>query len=69
MKEYIFYTAEGYTSAPNENVEVENCQVLGTIKGRNIEEAKLELLKSNPWITEAGFSPSEFVVLQIMTKE
>ena len=59
MNEYIFYTAEGYTMAPNENVNVENCQLLGTAMGNDEYEAKSNLLNDNPWIIEAGFSPSE----------
>lgn len=29
MNEYIFYTDEGYTEGPNEDLPVENCQMLG----------------------------------------
>ena len=29
MKEYIIYTTEGTTYAPNETVEIDNCQILG----------------------------------------
>ena len=39
MNEYIIYTLEGYTIAPNESIEVENCQVLGFANGSNIDEA------------------------------
>ena len=66
MNEYIFYTAEGHTTAPNESVEVENCQVLGTAKGKNENEAKQNLLKENPWIAVAGFNSSEFLHRQIL---
>ena len=69
MNEYIIYTAEGYTFAPNEGVKVENCQVLGRAHGNNSEDAKDNLLKANPWITEAGFNRSEFIVEQLMTDE
>lgn len=65
MNEYIFYTSEGYTEAPNENVEVENCQVLGIANGKDKVEAQENLLKENPWIVEAGFAPSEFVIRQL----
>ena len=65
MNEYIFYTPEGFTTAPNENVEVENCQVLGTAKGKDKVEAKENLLKENPWIIEADFTPIEFIVRQL----
>lgn len=50
MNEYIIYTAEGYTIAPNENIEVENCQVLGCTYGNNAEEAQDNLLRENHWI-------------------
>lgn len=57
MNEYIFYTTEGYTCPPNEDKEVENCQVLGFAKGNNAREAKENLIKDNPWIIECGFNP------------
>ena len=66
MNEYIIYTTEGYTIAPNENVEVENCQVLGIAKGKDKAEAKGNLLRYNPWIIEAGFDPNEFIVRQLV---
>jgi hypothetical protein len=65
MKEYIIYTTEGYTIAPNENVEVENCQMLGEACGNNPEEARANLLKENPWIIEVGFSPAKFIIRQL----
>ena len=68
MNEYIIYTTEGHTIAPNENVEVENCQVLGCARGTTPEEAKANLLKDNPWITEAGFRRSEFIARQIVSE-
>ena len=37
MSEYIFYTTEGFTQAPNGN-NVENCQVLGRAFGKNIKK-------------------------------
>lgn len=67
MNEYIIYTTEGYTIAPNENVEVENCQVLGCVWGNNAAEAEDNLLKENPWIAEAGFNRSEFIVRQLLS--
>lgn len=65
MNEYIIYTTEGYTIAPNEAVEVENCQVLGIAKGKDKVEAKDNLLKENPWIIEAHFNPNEFIVREL----
>lgn len=67
MNEYIFYTAEGYTYAPNEKYEVENCQILGIVKGKDKCEAQKILLKENPWIIKAGFNPSEFYVRQLIS--
>ncbi|MBQ3324794.1 MAG: hypothetical protein IJG81_08135 [Muribaculaceae bacterium] len=67
MNEYIIYTTEGHTIAPNETVEVENCQVLGCTYGKNASEAQDNLVKENPWITEAGFHKSEFIVKQLQT--
>lgn len=65
MKKYIIYTTEGYTIAPNENVEVENCQMLGEACGNNPEEARANLLRENPWIIEAGFAPTGFIIRQL----
>ncbi|MBO4551117.1 MAG: hypothetical protein IKW91_08025 [Bacteroidaceae bacterium] len=67
MNEYIFYTTEGHTIAPKENVEVNNCQVLGCAFGNNKNEAQDNLLKDNPWINEAGFNKSEFIIKQLLT--
>ena len=69
MNEYIFYTTEGQTYAPNDSIEVENCLVLGTASGSNEREAQENLLNENPWINEAGFDPAEFLVRQILTNE
>lgn len=65
MKTYIIYTTEGYTIAPNKNVEVENCQMLGEAYGNNPDEAKDNLLKNNPWVSEAGFDQAKFIVRQL----
>ncbi len=69
MNEYIIYTTEGHTIAPNESIEVENNQVLGRAHGNNPQEAKDNLLKENPWIRDAGFNRSEFIVEQLLSKE
>ena len=47
MSEYIFYTTEGLTQAPNGN-NAENCQVLGKAFGKNIKEARSNLVKKKP---------------------
>lgn len=68
MSEYIFYTTEGFTQAPNGN-DVENCQVLGRVMGKNEKEAKSNLLKENPWIEEMGFDTADIIVKQLLTEE
>lgn len=68
MSEYIFYTTEGFTQAPNGN-DVENCQVLGRAFGKNTKEARCNLLKENPWIEEAGFDMEDLLVKQLLTEE
>lgn len=67
MNQYIIYTTEGYTIAPNENVGVENCQVLGLAFGNSTQEAKENLIKDNQWITKAGFQEYEFIIRQLVT--
>ncbi|MBQ9666229.1 MAG: hypothetical protein IJV33_07145 [Bacteroidaceae bacterium] len=68
MNEYIFYTPEGFTTAPNEDVEVENCQVLGCAYGDSEANAQVNLMKDNPWIAKACFDPSRFIVRQLAKK-
>jgi hypothetical protein len=65
MKEYIIYTSEGETIAPNEEYCVENCQVLGCVAGESPEDAINILLRDNPWILEANFSREKFIVRQL----
>ena len=65
MSEYIFYTTEGFTQAPNGN-NVENCQVLGRAFGKNIKEARCNLIKENPWIEEVGFDMEDLFVKQLL---
>ena len=69
MNEYIFYTSEGHTCAPNEYYEVDNCQVIGKVFGRTQDDALKNLLKDNDWIDKANFNHQEFVGKQILTEE
>ena len=69
MIDFLFYTTEGHTYAPNESVEVENCQVLGIAKGIDKSMAQKNLLEENPWIVAAGFDPSKFIVRKILNNE
>jgi len=69
MNEYIFYTTEGITLAPNKNEEVENCQVLGIVEAKNVSKAKDLLLQKNPWITKSDFTMDKIMVKQVLTIE
>lgn len=69
MNEYVFYTTEGITLAPNEDDDIDNCQLLGFVEAKNCSEAKDLLLENNPWIVEKGFSMSKIMVKQVLTKE
>lgn len=65
MEDFIFYTTEGFTQAPNGN-DIENCQMLGIAKGKDKVEAKDNLLRDNPWIINAGFDPAKFIIRQLV---
>ena len=54
MKEYIFYSLEGFTQAPDGD-DIENCQLLGRAYGNDKYDAYQNLLKENTWIEERGF--------------
>ena len=69
MNDYIFYTTEGHTDAPNAAFEIENCQVIGIARGASQEVALSNLLSTNPWIAQAGFDTAKFIVRQILTSE
>ena len=69
MNEYIFYTTEGQTLAPNPDYSIENCQVLGKARGETLEIAKRNLFRDNPWIEEAGYSSKCIMAEQILTEE
>lgn len=67
MNEYIFFSSEGFTQSPNET-DCENMQILGFEKGKNLEEAKSNLLKNNQWILEYGFSIDDIKTKQLIDK-
>lgn len=69
MNEYIFYTTEGHTDAPNEAIAIENCQVIGRANGANEKEALSNLVSDNTWIMEAGFDTSKIIAKQLITDE
>ena len=69
MNEYLFFTLEGNTTAPNVSMDVENCQLLGRIRASSADEARKLLLLENPWIIKAGFTVDAFIQEQIITEE
>lgn len=67
MNEYVVYTADGYTSGPNTNVDVENCQVLGIIEEFSEEDAIKKLFKQNEWIPKAEFTEDNTIARPLLT--
>lgn len=55
MNNYIFYTDEGQTFAPNDKC-INNLQILGFESGETQEEAMDNLYKNNTWMEEYGFN-------------
>ena len=58
MFEYIFYTTEGFTQAPD-GESIENRQLLGIACGVDENDALDNLLKQNLWIVRRGYNPCE----------
>lgn len=67
MNEYIVYTTEGYTSAPETNVNIENCQILGIAEGLSEEDAINRLFENNEWIPKAGFTTGNAIARSLLT--
>ncbi len=67
MNKYIFITKEGFTQAPNQNIEIDNMQVIGIVDNvENEDDALKKLLIENSWIWESGFNVAEFIVYKII---
>lgn len=54
MKNYIFFTNEGYTSDPC-NKEIPNMQILGTGLGKDILEAFKNFKHNQSYLSEFSF--------------
>ncbi len=54
MKNYIFYKNEGLTK-DNDGNDVENCQILGWVEGKNPQDAFQSLKKENQFILKLSF--------------
>lgn len=65
MKEFVFYTFEGYTENPT-GEPVENIQLLGFENGNSAQEAKENLLFNSQWIEKTHFNKFEIESKQIL---
>ena len=65
MKEFVFYTFEGYTESPIGH-PVENLQILGFESAENENEAFNILINNNQWIAENGFSKNKIICRQLI---
>ncbi len=65
MAQYIFYTYDGFSIAPN-GEDIENLQVLGIAKGISEEEAIQNLLNDNKWIKENDFNQDNIKCLAVV---
>ena len=66
MKNFIFITKEGETTAPNGG-DVENMQVIGIVENvKNEDEALKKLLQENSWIFDNEFNVAEFIAYEIL---
>ena len=65
MREFVFYTEEGYTESPTGET-VENLQILRFVKGLDEKDARKKLLQDNSWIIERGFKKSDIFSKEII---
>ena len=65
MKQYIFYTLEGFTQSPLGH-PLENMQILGFASGKNEKEAQKSLLNQNEWIVTSGFNENSIECRQLI---
>ena len=64
MREFVFYTEEGYTESPTGKT-VENLQILGFENGKNKDEAFKTLINNNQWIIENGLNKDKIICKQL----
>lgn len=67
MNEYLIYTSEGETIAPNSSINVENCQILGRAIGVSLKNAIDNLFDEHPWIEISGFDKIKCLGVQILS--
>jgi hypothetical protein len=54
MKNYLFFTSEGFTFDPK-NKEIQNMQILGDGLGKNLDEAFINFKTNQPYLTDFTF--------------
>lgn len=54
MKNYLFFTSEGFTYDPN-NKEIQNMQILGDGLGKNLDEAFINFKTNQPYLKNFSF--------------
>lgn len=52
---FVFYTTDGFTQDLKNN-DIENCQILGFAKGKNVSEAYNNLLLENNYLKNYSFN-------------
>ncbi|HEX9912856.1 MAG TPA: hypothetical protein VGB01_06390 [candidate division Zixibacteria bacterium] len=58
MKAYIFITQEGVTYQPDsalDELDIDNCQVIGFAKGNDENEAFQNLIRENEYLLDTNF--------------
>lgn len=53
-KTFMFYTPDGYCTAPS-GAEIDNLQILGFVKAKDIDTAFKILYLENSWIVPFGY--------------
>jgi len=70
MRNYIFVSGEGYTYQPNSESpepDIENCQVIGFVKGNNENEAFDNMVKENAHLLATNFN--EIVCMELKNEK
>lgn len=65
MKQYVFYTTEGYTYSPN-NEEIENCQILAFGISNSYENAIASFNKEYAHLVSLGFSLEKIICKELV---
>jgi len=70
MKSYIFITEEGVTYQPNSTSpepDIDNCQVVAFAKGKDEDEAFINLKKENDYLLDTNFD--EIICIELKNED